>query len=162
MGPLLRAKLSPADVVQETFLEAQKSYARFVDRGRGSFLSWLFSIAENRLRDLHKYHAAQKRHPAREIPLGGRETDHSGPLGGITGGITTPGTRAMKRELFDLMLESVDALPDDLREVILLRAVEDRSFREIAERLGKSPSTVQTRYGRALEELRRRLDVAAR
>jgi RNA polymerase sigma-70 factor (ECF subfamily) len=158
MGPLLRAKLSPADVVQETCLEAQKSLDRFEDQGPGSFLRWLFSIAENRLRDLHKYHAAQKRHPAREMPIAGRATDDSGIAGKLAGKITTPGTRAMRREQVALLIEAVDRLPEDLREIVLLHIVEERSFREIGELLGKSSSTVQTWYCRALDSLRRHLE----
>ena len=53
MGPLLRSRLTVDDVMQETLIEAHRSLASFRDRGPGSFRRWVFSVAENRLRDLH-------------------------------------------------------------------------------------------------------------
>jgi RNA polymerase sigma factor (sigma-70 family) len=51
----------------------------------------------------------------------------------------------------------MDRLPDSLREVISLRALEERTYKEIADSLGKSAATAQVLYCRALQELRRQL-----
>ncbi|MFQ5844133.1 MAG: sigma-70 family RNA polymerase sigma factor, partial [Planctomycetota bacterium] len=155
MGPVLRARSSEDDVLQETFVQAHGSLDRFEDRGAGSFYRWLLSIARNRLRDLHKYHAARKRDPAREVAPARSDTGGAGAALPAAG--TSPSSGAGRKELVQRLVEGLDLLPAPLREVVTLRAVEERTFKEIGEHLGKSPATAQVLYGRALEELRRRL-----
>jgi len=57
----------------------------------------------------------------------------------------------------DAVIRSVDALPDALRSVVVLRYVEDLSYEEIAERLGLSLATVKVRMFRAHGLLQKRL-----
>jgi RNA polymerase sigma-70 factor (ECF subfamily) len=144
MGPLLDARLTADDVLQETLVQAHGSLTDFHDQGKGSFQRWLFSVAENRLKDLHKYHAAQKRHPAHEA---GDNFD------GIRAPGSSPSSSARRRELVHRLATKIAKLPDPLREVLVLRAIEERTFKEVADITGKPAATVQGLFARALKVL---------
>ena len=61
----------------------------------------------------------------------------------------------LRSERRRLLLEAVDRLPHDFREVIVLRELQDLSYREIAEIIGAPEGTVMSRLARARAELRR-------
>jgi RNA polymerase sigma-70 factor (ECF subfamily) len=154
MGPLLRSRLSEDDVLQETLLQAHRSLADFHDQGQGSFRRWMFSVAENRLRDLHKYHAAQKRDATREVPIGPRSDEESHLLQSLSAAGASPSSAAHRGELVARLVDHIARLPEPLGEVLVLRAIEERTFQEIAQQLDKSPATVKGLYVRALKSLK--------
>lgn len=147
MGSQLRARLSADDVLQETFLQAHGSLKTFEDQGQGSFCRWLLSIADNRIRDLGKHHTAQKRDVARE----------AGPPEDRAASSASPAARASRRELTAMLVAALERVPEPEREILILRAIEERTLAEIAERLGRSAATVGALYVRGLEALRREL-----
>ncbi len=153
MGPLLRARVAEEDVLQETLLEACRSYGGFRADGPDSFRRWLFSIAENRIKDMHKYHAAQRRHPRREAPTDSERAM----LDRLTAGIPTPSSHVRRKELVELITGGIARLPEPERKVIELRALEDLSFREIAARTGRSEASAAALYAKALVALKRQL-----
>ena len=64
----LRAKVSPSDVVQETFLEAQKHFDQFRGSSQEELLAWLSSILHSLLRNAsRRYKETQKRDVSREV-----------------------------------------------------------------------------------------------
>jgi RNA polymerase sigma-70 factor (ECF subfamily) len=153
MGPLLLARVAEEDVLQETLLEACRSYGAFREDGDDSFRRWLFSIAENRIKDLHKYHAAQRRHPRREAPTDSERAM----LDRLTAGVPTPSSNVRRKELVELLTGGISKLPEPEREVVQLRAIEDLSFREVAERTGRSEASAAALYAKALVALKRQL-----
>jgi len=153
MGPLLRGRVSEEDVLQEALLEACRSYPAFRPDGPDAFRRWLFSIAENRIKDLHKYHTAQRRHPRREAPTDSERAM----LDRLTAGIPTPSSNFRRKELVELLTGGISRLPEPEREVLELHALEDLSFREIADRTGRSEGSAATLYARALLALKRQL-----
>jgi RNA polymerase sigma-70 factor (ECF subfamily) len=154
MGPLLRKRLSPDDVLQETLLEAHRSLARFHDQGSGSFQRWVYSVAENRIRDLHKFHTAQKRDAAREARPEGPRDEEVEILKHLAGDDPSPSAGMRGQEVSARLAESIERLPDPLREVLVLRAIEERTYAEIAERLERPAATVRVLFCRALKRLR--------
>ena len=60
-----------------------------------------------------------------------------------------------------LLRRMIAALPDDLRRVLLLSAIQELNSREISEVLGIPEGTVRTRLMRAKDELRRRYEASA-
>jgi RNA polymerase sigma-70 factor (ECF subfamily) len=153
MGPLLRARASEEDVLQETLLEACRSYASFRPAGEDSFRRWLFSIAENRIKDLHKYHAAQRRHPAREAPTDSERAM----LDRLTAGVPTPSSNLRRKELVEVLTGGIARLPADERRVLEMHALEDLTFKEIASRMGRREAAVAAIYARAFLALKRAL-----
>jgi len=154
MGPLLRSRLTPDDVLQETLLQAHRSLADFRETGPGSFQRWIFSVAENRLRDLHKYHAAQRRHPAREAQGGPRSSDETALLERLAAREPSPSSGAHRREMLSRLALAIAHLPEPLRDVLVKRALEQRPFREIAEQMQLPAATVPALFARALKGLR--------
>jgi RNA polymerase sigma factor (sigma-70 family) len=114
----------------------------------------MFSVAENRLRDLHKYHAAQKRDAGREAQVGPRSAAESQFLESLSASGTSPSAVAHRRELVSGLAESIARLPEPLGDVLVLRAIEERTFTDIAQKLEKSPATVKGLYVRALKSLK--------
>jgi RNA polymerase sigma-70 factor (ECF subfamily) len=153
MGGLLRGRVSEEDVLQETLLEAYRSRESFKEDGDDSFRRWLFSIAENRIKDLHKYHAAQRRHPAREAPSDAERAV----LDRLSAGLPTPSSTVRRKELLELITGGISRLPEPEREVVKMRAIEDLSFREIGQRMGRSEASAAALYAKALVALKRHL-----
>jgi RNA polymerase sigma-70 factor (ECF subfamily) len=136
------------DLSQEAFLRAYRSLGTFKHEAR--FSSWLYQIALNAARDRLR---RRRRHP-----------DVS--LDEVQDG-ADPALRDARPSAFDLMESSdlaravkaaVKSLPDEQREVVVLKEYEGLTFPEIAETLGVPLSTVKTRLYRGLGQLRVRLE----
>jgi len=155
MGPLLRSRLTVDDVFQETFLQAHRSLADFREQGAGSFQRWMFSVAENRLRDLHKFHAAQKRHPEREAAAPAATPDERSIVETLAGDGTTPSEGVRRVEIAERLSEGLARIPEELRDVLVLRVIEGLPFTDVGERLGTDARSARGLYARALRELKR-------
>ncbi len=154
LGPRLRARVTDEDVLQDTLLHAYRSLDSFRDHGPGSFLRWMLSVAEHRIKDLHKFHSRDRRAMAREFvpaPAGEAESRF---IERFSGSWTSPASAAHRREQAARVTRLIESLADDVREVVVLRAVEDRSFAEIADRIGRPKTTVYELYARGLRRLR--------
>jgi len=126
------------DVAQETFIRAHKALATF-DLGR-PFGPWICRIAAN----LSVNHVRSPEAREDPLPEGHDEKPAEGasPLGGV-----------LSREAQEVLERGLRALPAEQRAVLVLRAVEELSYKEIAEALGLSIGTVMSRLFRARERL---------
>ena len=71
----LKAKAGPSDVVQDTFVEAQRDFDRFKSDSEEEFRIWLHAILMNNLADLRKrFLKAAKRQVRRERPISARDS----------------------------------------------------------------------------------------
>lgn len=141
LGPRLREKVESLDVLQDAYLAAHRDFARFQYSDEDSFRRWLCGIIENRLRDAGDYFSARKRQPV-ELP----RRDPTGPATALE--------RAEHREK---LVQALDRLGDDHRQVLLLRYFEGLSAEEAGERMGRSAGAVRKLTARALAELGREL-----
>jgi RNA polymerase sigma-70 factor (ECF subfamily) len=132
------------DVTQEAFLKAFRSLHGF--KGQSRFSSWLYQIALNLCRDRLR----RKRGKA-FVSLDSLEED-----GGLPG--LSPYEQAERGALCGLVREALAELPDEQREVIVLKEYQELTFVEIAEILDVPLSTVKTRLYRGLVGLRGRLE----
>ena len=155
MGPALRSRVTEDDVFQETLLRAHRTLATFADHGPDSFRKWLFSVAEHRLQDLHRYHSAQKRDARRELATGPRNEHEQSMLSRIAADGSTPSSHAHRSDMEKRLLAGIDRLPEPLREIVIQRSIEERSFKEIALSVKKRKADVPGLYARGLEQLRR-------
>ncbi len=152
MGKELRSKLESMDLVQDTLIHALNGLGDFTYKNEGDFIRWLSTIAENVLRgNLKKLHAG-KRDIRREVPLGryGPTTDSR--LVGNPGPIdaTTPSVIMSKKEDIRKLEGAIDKLRPEYREVIMLAKIEELSYSQIGERLGKSTDAVGMLLSRAM------------
>src|SRR5262249_45039647 len=70
---------------------------------------------------------------------------------------TTPSRVALKKERAAMLAEALARLPDDYREVLVLRHLQELDFPEVAEKMGRSPGAVRVLWVRALKKLREQL-----
>lgn len=156
IGARLHSKVDAADLVQETFLEAHRNFDLFRGEGRGAFVAWLRGILFAKLSNLlRRFLGTQGRDVRREEGLQPPQDGSSSPFGGgLAAPESTPSRVACRKEEAMQLTQALAALPDDYREVILLRHVDELSYPEIAERMQRSQASVQKLWVRALARLR--------
>ena len=152
MGGEIRLKLDSMDVVQDAFLLALEDLDDFTYRDEGDFLRWLSRIAENRIRDNIKKLHADKRDIRKEVLLRNLVPTTQGSLLGAPGPVasTTPSLIISKREELSKLERAIDKLRPEYREVIILKKIEELSYKEISNRLGKSTDAVGMLVSRAM------------
>ncbi len=151
MGSELRSKLESMDLVQDVLMCALRDLGDFTYTNEGDFLRWLSRIAENRLRDnLDKLHAG-KRDIRKEVPLDNYRPTTAGGFVGTPGPIaaTTPSIIMSRKEDLNKLEKAIDKLRPEYREVIMLAKIEELSYNQIGERLGKSTGAVKILVSRA-------------
>ena len=140
-----------ADLAAETFAAALQSLPRY-EPHPGRARGWLFAIAANKLADSARRGAVADR-SRRELGMPARE-------------LSDPDLERAE-ELLDAEraagnLEAMLAdLPDEQREALLARVVDEREYREIAAQWQCSEAVVRKRVSRGLSALRRRLGTTA-
>jgi RNA polymerase sigma-70 factor, ECF subfamily len=155
IDPALRAKGGASDLVQQTFLEAQRDFGGFHGSTAEQLRAWLRQVLRNNLTSFaRQYRDTQKRQAGREVGL--PQSRPSGP-GGLATDTPTPSRHAIAGEDAAALQAALDRLPDDYRQVIALRYDEDRPFDEIAQIMQRSPNAVRKLWARAVEHLQREL-----
>src|SRR6218665_1984209 len=132
LGYLLRSKVEPEDIVQETSLRAVNQ-ANFFTQGSRDPFGILCHFAQECIVDAHRRLVeARKRTAEREIPLQGKsDGEGGGVIDLLVASITSP-SRAMSRNDREFkMWEALAALPEDAREALRLRYYEDLPSKEI-------------------------------
>jgi len=155
MGKEIRPRLDSMDVVQDALVFALDGLKDFTYKNEGDFLRWLARIAQNALRDnLDRLHAA-KRDIRREVRLENYEPTTGRRSVGAPGPIeaTTPSAIVSKREDLDKLERAIDELKPEYREVVVLTKIEGLSYKEIADRVGKTPDAVRMLVPSAMAEL---------
>ena len=155
IGQALRAKLDPSDVVQETFLKAHREFGQFLGEGEPELVAWLRRILIRTLIDQSRYHRSQSRDHGRQESL---ERASLGVRYALADAGRSPSAIAMDHEQSDLIAEALEHLPEDYREVFVLRNVEQVSIEEIAARMGRSTNAVRKLWTRAMLTLRQALE----
>jgi RNA polymerase sigma-70 factor (ECF subfamily) len=156
----LRVRVSPSDVVQETFFEAHRDFHQFRGQSTGEFVAWLRKIlVNNLLRVVEQHLLAEKRDVRREVSLEqlGRRLEQS--TARLESLLAEPGDSpsgyAQRNEQEIMLADALAELPGDYREVILLRHVEGLPFEEVARRMDRTSGAVRMLWLRALERLRK-------
>jgi RNA polymerase sigma-70 factor (ECF subfamily) len=155
LDPALRAKGGASDLVQQTFLEAQRDFGRFHGSSAEQLRAWLRQILRNNVASFaRQFRDTQKRQAGREVAL--PQSTPSGP-GGLATDTPTPSRHAIADEDAAALQAALERLPDDYRQVIALRYDEDRPFGEIAQIMQRSPNAVRKLWARAVEQLQREM-----
>jgi len=152
----LRERTAAEDIVQEAFVRVAQSAADFKADAR--FSTWVYTIVRNLCIDQIRKNAL-RRHPSLdesrksdegEGPTLGEQT--ADPRGRADVERTVEGGRLKER-----IQAAIDALPDDQREVYLMREMSNLRFKEIADITGVPENTVKSRMRYALERLQEAL-----
>ena len=139
------------DVAQETFLKAWRSLPKF--RGDCTFSTWLFRIAANCAKDAVRSAA---RHPVSSLSFAGEEEEDGQAEWDIpvTSGDTVPEDAAERRELILAVRRAVESLPEDQRQVVVMRDLYGLPYQEISDTLGVELGTVKSRLSRGRNNLK--------
>jgi RNA polymerase sigma-70 factor (ECF subfamily) len=155
MNKEVRSKVESMDLVQEVIIHALKGLGDFTYQNEGDFVRWLSKIAENAFYDnLDKLYAG-KRNIRNEVRFDECISTTTGRFKGTAGPIevTTPSAIMSKREDLARLEKAIDKLKPKHREVILLAKIEQLSYSQIGEKLGKSAGAVKMLVSRAIVEL---------
>ncbi len=149
----VRAQEVAEEVVQEVFVRVVQNAHDFKHEAR--FTTWVYTIARNLCID-HLRKRALRKHPSLDESRG--EEGEGPTLGEQTADPRASVEReATGTELKQRIAVAVDKLPDDQREVFLMREVANLPFKEIAEITGVPENTVKSRMRYALERLQEAL-----
>lgn len=160
MGSDLRSKVDPSDVVQATFMDAHRQFTTLRGESEGELTAWLRIILAGQLALVMRRFlgtAARDVRLERQIERDLGSSSRALDLGLMADG-STPSQGAARREQAVLLAEALERLPDDYREVIVLRHVEGLPFAEVAERMGRSGDSVQKLWVRSLGRLRKAME----
>jgi RNA polymerase sigma-70 factor (ECF subfamily) len=138
------------DIVQDVFARVVRNASGWEQRSKLS--TWLYTIARNACIDAAR-RASHRNHPSLDQPMG---ADPEGRALGETVATDNPGgdRGAMDTEFRGALDKALAALPDEQREVFLMREVHHLPFKEIADITQVPVNTVKSRMRYALEGLR--------
>jgi RNA polymerase sigma-70 factor (ECF subfamily) len=153
LDPALRAKGGASDLVQQTFLEAQRDFAAFHGNSEAELLAWLRRLLLNNVANFSRaYRGTGKRDVGREVALGAGGASGVGDSA-VPADTPSPSSEFLAGERSRALQQALARLPEDYRLVIRYRYEEERPFEEIARLLNRSPNAVRKLWARAVERL---------
>lgn len=135
------------DLAQQAFAEAARTYENF--RGESQVSTWLYGIAMNLVRN-HLSRAPQRQYRFEDVEL----------LDDMAASAADPEEQAGLSQLLRLLDRELQELMPEMREVLLLVAMDDLSYEDAAALLAVPIGTVRSRVSRARSHLRRRFTAA--
>jgi RNA polymerase sigma-70 factor (ECF subfamily) len=162
IGRRLQGKVDADDLVQETFLKATRDFAAFRGQDEEALAGWLRQILACSLANLVRHYLGTRRRDQRLERELASDLDRSSRAldGGLLARGSSPSRQAVRREQAVRLADALDRLPDDYREVLILRHLEELSFPDVARRMDRSLDSVKNLWTRALARLRRTLGEA--
>jgi len=150
----LRARLDASDLVQETFLKAQRDFPSFLGSTEPELVAWLRQILVRSLADQVRQHRARRRDYRREEPMDVLLDRSSLAIQAqLAAPLSSPSSHSSRREQAVLLADALEKMPADYREVFLLRNLERIPFDEIATRMNRSSGAVRMLWTRAIKKL---------
>ena len=139
-----------ADMTQESFLKAWRNLESF--QGNSAFSTWLYRLASNTCLD---HLRSVKRKP--QLSLVMEDEDGETQAMDVPDSAPSPEEQVIALDEQSRLNDALQALDEDQRQILILRAVNGLSYTEIAEALHLKEGTVKSRLARAREQLRKKL-----
>jgi RNA polymerase sigma-70 factor (ECF subfamily) len=137
---------SAADVVQEAFVKAHVALAELREPER--LKGWLYGVVRSCALDWLRREKRSRAQSSLSHMEGAEDLVPDG---------ARPGAGAEQRELEERVLREIQALPESYREVVVMKYLDERSYKEISETLGITIETIESRLFRARKILKTRL-----
>src|ERR1051326_9459045 len=148
---LLHNETDAAELAQETFVRIYQSRQKFDPRLK--FTTWLYTIASNLVRDRFRW---RSRHP--QISLHSQNEQEAACLmHTVPASAPGPDDQIQTKERTAIIRRAIGALPEELRQPLILAVYQELPQSEIATVLGCSAKAVEMRIYRARQQLRARL-----
>jgi RNA polymerase sigma-70 factor (ECF subfamily) len=148
---MVRNREDARDITQEAFVKAYRNLAGF--RLEASFYTWLYRIAMNLAID---YTRKRKRREVAGFDEQIAAKDEDGGIHELHHG-DSPRKALERKQLLAKIMDAMQKLSDDQRQVILLREVEGLSYREISQVMDIPEGTVMSRLFYARKKLQKLL-----
>ena len=135
------------DIFQETFLQVHQSADQFDPQRR--FRPWLFTIAANKGRDLMRSQARRPTNPL-QATINANDDESGQFIDLMQSGDPMPGEAMEREELQKVVQTTVEAMPEHLREILLLSYFHQFPYKEISDILQIPLGTVKSRLHAAV------------
>ena len=153
----LQAKGGGSDLVQDTFVEAQRDFARFTGSTRDELLAWLRRILLNNVANFRRFHLeTRKRNAGLERSIQD-DPSASNPGVEIPSPQQSPSQFAIDQERMVALDRALRRLSAEQQQVIRLKNQQHLSFEEIGATIGKTSEAVRKLWARAVERLQQEL-----
>ncbi len=155
----LSLRMSPSDIVQETMLAAHRDFAEFRGESAGQFSAWLRTIlARSLFRTVERHLKAEKRDLRKEISLQSVASQIESSCCAISNilqaATLTASSIVMREEELVRIYDLLAKLPNDYRDVIVMRNLNSMRFEAIAQQMGRSSTAARLLWLRAIRRLR--------
>lgn len=155
----LKSRVDPSDVVQDALLRACKHFGQFRGTTNPELVAWLRKILVNSLAQFVEQHVlAERRDVRREMSIqqiGADLEQSTAQLASLLPASGVSPSRAVQREEESILLaDRLAQLPDDYREVLVLRNLQELPFEEVARRMQRTAGATRMLWLRAMEKLR--------
>jgi RNA polymerase sigma-70 factor (ECF subfamily) len=154
IGRMVRDPGLVEDIAQETFIRAYRALHQY--RGDAQFYTWLYRIAVNTAK---KFLLELKRDPM-TLETNLRQNDENDETywrGSEPTTDETPESVLAAKEIAGVVNLAIEALPEDLRQALVLREIEGLTYEEISEVMNSPIGTVRSRIFRAREAISARV-----
>lgn len=143
------------DLAQEVFVTVFKSIDSF--RGDSKLSTWLYRVASNHCKNRIKYLGRRARGQKKELDeMADRDALESATMN-TSAQIHRPDDMASARQTEGIIKRAIGELPEDQRELVVLRDIENMTYDEIQDVTGLPEGTVKSRLHRARLSLHRRV-----
>jgi RNA polymerase sigma-70 factor (ECF subfamily) len=142
------------ELLQDVFLKVIQRSSEF--QGNSKFSTWLYTIARNLCIDTSRK-MVFRRHRSLDAPLKSDEAEGASLLDRVAGDAPAADRAVIGQDLQQKIAAAVDELPEEQREVFLMRELQNMAFKDIADVVGVPENTVKSRMRYALERLQRAL-----
>jgi RNA polymerase sigma-70 factor (ECF subfamily) len=149
---IVRNSEDARDITQEAFVKAYQNLGKF--RLESSFYTWLYRIASNLAIDLTRKQKRQQTTSGFDETIAAKDGDgmvleqHH---------VDSPRKVLERKEMYKLILEALDKLPAEQKQIVVLREVEGMSYREISDVMDIPEGTVMSRLYYARKKLQKLL-----
>ena len=160
LNPILLKRMSPEDVVSETYAAAAKRLAYFAAHDDVPIYYKLRTILLQTIADIVRRNLqAEARDAYREVESAKckGESEEASPFDSLAADVTSPVSRVDRSERHALLRGAIAALAENDRAIIELRHFDGMGNSECAAALGLTEKAASIRYVRALERLRQKL-----
>ena len=137
------------DIFQDTFIKVIRTLKSNAYNEEGKFLPWVMRIAHNLIVDNFRHN--------KKMPLY-RESEEFSIFSVMTDDSLTIENKLISDQVTKDLRQIVEELPDDQKEVLMMRLYQDMSFKEISEATGVSINTALGRMRYAVINLRKVID----
>ena len=146
IGGDLRARVESRDILQAALMKSFQRLAQFEGGDGATLMGWLMRIAENEIRDQVDYQHRQRRDVSAAVPIDAGGVD-------LAAQVRSAFSEAVVSEEAERLGAALESLDADHREVIVLRKLEELSFKEVALRMGRTEDACRMLLARAMVAL---------